>query len=216
MIGLSQPLEVQGVRFHGDCSGFVEAVYQAEGIPFHEAVTLAPEDAGSTVAAIYRTVAAHGALFTTELPPLPGDLAFWNDTYDRNGNGEADDPLTHVGIVEEVSPEGTVTFLHRGARGVTRGRMNLRMPDVPRDSAGKVLNTRLRVTRRDDPAGTRYLAGQLFAAFGRFDPPLLAAALDGSDRLSLDALGLGEGEPEGLPIPAGTPMSSTGPVEDEP
>ncbi len=215
LVGHRRAFEVRGVRFRGDCSGFVEAVYQAEGIPFREALSLAPEDGDSSVAAIYRSVSAHGILFSSEIPPLPGDLVFFNDTYDRNGNGELDDPLTHMGIVEEILEGGTVTFLHRGSRGVARGRMTLDTPDVARDASGEVLNTRLRLVRRSDPDGTRYLAGQLFAAFGRFDPPLLAAALDGSDRLSLDALGLGEGGPEELPLPGVGAQRHDAPVEDE-
>ncbi len=215
LVGHSRAFDVRGVRFKGDCSGFVEAVYQAEGIPFREAVSLAEEDGGSSVAAIYRAVETYGMLFATETPPLPGDLVFWNDTYDRNRNGAIDDPLTHVGIVEGVSAKGTVTFLHRGARGVKRGRMSLDARGVARSGSGEVLNTRLRVVRRGDPTGTRYLAGELFAAFGRFDPPLIAAALDGSARLSLDALGLGEGGPEELALPAVAPQPPDAPVEDE-
>jgi hypothetical protein len=215
LVGHSHPFDVEGVRFHADCAGFVEAVYQAEGIPFREVVSLSDMDGGSSVSAIYQAVATNGMVFTTEIPPLPGDLVFWNDTYDRNGDGEVDDPLTHIGIVEEVAQTGTVTFLHRGTRAVKRGRMSLAAPDVARNSAGEVLNTRLRVARRGDPAGTRYLAGQLFAAFGRFDPPLLAAALDGNDRLSLDALGLGEGSPEELTLPLTEARRPKVPVEDE-
>ncbi len=215
LVGHPRGFDVQGVPFHADCSGFVEAVYQAEGIPFREAVSLSDEDGGSSVAAIYRAVATHGMVFATEILPLPGDLVFWNDTYDRNGDGEVNDPLTHIGIVEEVTRSGTVAFLHRGTRCVKRGRMSLAAPDVARDAAGEVLNTRLRVARRGDPAGTRYLAGQLFVAFGRFDPPLLAAALDGSDRLSLDALGLGEGSPEELTVPVAAAQRPDAPVEDE-
>ena len=32
--------------------------------------------------------------------------------YDKNGNGAADDELTHIGMVVEVSSEGDVTYIH--------------------------------------------------------------------------------------------------------
>ncbi len=187
-----RPFLVGGTRFNPDCSGFVEAVYHAEGIPLREAMALAPEDRGSAVAALFRIVAARGVLFRTEMAPLPGDLVFWNDTYDRNGNGALDDPLTHVGIVEGVAADGTIRFLHRGLRGVARGVMNLARFDVERDGASTV-NSRLRLPRTGEPAA-RGLAAWLFAAFGRFDPARLAAALEGSPGLSLRALGLADDE----------------------
>ncbi len=189
--------EVDGIRFPADCSGFVEAVYHSEGIPFREALAVAPADEGSAVAALYRAVGALGVVFTTEADPLPGDLVFWNDTYDRNGDGLANDPLTHVGLVEAALPGRTVRFVHRGARGVARGYMTLASPDRARGDSGETLNTPLRVPRDGDPQGLPTLAGRLFAAFGRFDPARLAAALEGSPRLSLRALGLDEGREDG-------------------
>jgi probable lipoprotein NlpC len=215
LYGRTGSFYVEGARFLGDCSGFVEAVYDAVGIPIREALTITEADQGSSVVAIRRISDSLGMLFGAETTPLPGDLVFWNDTYDRNDNGEIDDPLTHVGIVEGISRTGTVTFLHRGGHGVARGRMNLRSPSLARDGNGEVLNSRLRVARARDPAGMRYLSGELFAAFGRFDPPLLAAALEGSDRLDLNALGLGEGAPVEMAFPLTQEQLARAPVQDE-
>lgn len=195
MVGWRRTFPVAGVHFRADCSGFVEAVYDAEGIPLRDAVRIAPQDRGSLVAGLYRMVAELGTLFKSELEPLPGDLIFWNNTYDRNRNGKLDDPLTHVGVVEQVLADGTIVFLHRGAHGVARGRMNLTAPSSARTAQGGELNAPLRVKRGRDPKGTRYLASELFEGFGRFDPPRLAGALGGSGRLHLDALGLGERAP---------------------
>jgi hypothetical protein len=198
----ARAFDVDGLRFNGDCSGYVAAVYQAEGIPLRDGLQLEAGDAGSSAVALYRMVAAHGLIFGAGRRPLPGDLVFFNDTYDRNGNGAVDDPLTHVGIVEEVSG-GTVRFLHRGSRGVARGVMDLGHRDRDRDASGAVVNTPLRLARRGDPPGTRYLSAQLFAGFGRFDPARIAAALEGSPRLSLRALGLDEEPPPPWPLPRG-------------
>ncbi len=184
--------EVEGRRFNADCTGFVAAVYEAAGIPYREALHLTDDDGGSGVVALHRAVAASGLLLGREDDPLPGDLVFFDDTYDRNGNRRVDDPLTHVGIVERAWSDGTVTFFHRGSRGVARGVMSLRAPWAERDAAGRRLNSHLRRARRGDPPAARYLAGELFAAFGRFDAARIAAALEGSPSLSLGALGLAE------------------------
>ncbi len=183
---------VGGRRYRADCSGFVAAVYHTAGIPFREALHVGDEDAGSAVVALHRALAASGVLLGRDGRPLPGDLLFFDDTYDRNGNRLADDPLTHVGVVEWAGAGGTVTFLHRGARGVARGVMSLRHPGSERGPAGERWNSRLRPARPEDPPGARYLAGELFAAYGRFDAARIAAALEGSPDLSLSALGFEE------------------------
>lgn len=191
-VGRTGAFAAGGRRYRADCSGFVAAAYHAAGIPFREALHLGDEDAGSAVVALHRALASNGVLFGREARPLPGDLVFFHDTYDRNGDGRARDPLTHVGIVERAGPDGAVTFLHRGGRGVARGTLSLRRPDSERGPEGERWNSRVRSARPGDPPGTRYLAGELFAAFGRFDAARIAAALEGSPDLSLSALGFDE------------------------
>lgn len=136
-----------GRRFRGDCSGFVLAVYRAAGI--------AARPAGFTRS---RSEGLYRASREVETP-RPGDLAFFHDTYDRNRNRKLDDRFTHVAIVEAV--DGTeVTLLHRSVHGVERLRMDLSHP------SDAEANGILRLHRRGDVPGTRYLAGELFAAFG--------------------------------------------------
>jgi len=95
-----------------------------------------------------------------------GDLVFFDDTWDYNGDGVANDALTHVGVVETVDSEGTVVFISRVAAAVQRYRMNLRMPNTHRTSDGRVLNDYLRRKRWSDSGETAYLTGELFAGFG--------------------------------------------------
>jgi probable lipoprotein NlpC len=204
-LGRRGPFVAGGRRFHADCSGYVEAVYESVGLPVRDAIALRPEDEGSAAAALHRAIRELGVLYGGERQPLPGDLVFFHDTYDRNGNGEADDGVTHTGLVEEVRPDGTVVFLHRGGRVVMRGQLDLAAPDVARGPGGEPRNSALRVARRGDPAGQPLLAGQLFAGFGRVDPGRVAAVLEGNERLDLAALGYAEGRPlEELPIPPET------------
>jgi hypothetical protein len=107
--------------------------------------------------------------------PAPGDLVFWRDTYDRNRNGRPDDGLTHAGIVEYVV-DGTVVFVHRGAKGVARGAMTPDRPDE-RSADGVALNSFI---RRPNPRleGVPALAGALFAGYGRLDPAKLPRGID--------------------------------------
>jgi hypothetical protein len=96
----------------------------------------------------------------------PGDLVFFDNTWDYNGDGLVNDTLTHVGIVERQDPDGTVVFISRVAGAIQRYRMNLALPHVHRTAEGRVLNDYIRRKDFDDPAHAAYLTGQLFAAFG--------------------------------------------------
>jgi probable lipoprotein NlpC len=156
-----------GRRLKTDCSGFVLRVMREARVPVR--LGTAPSRSESLFRAS-RVVEA----------PRPGDLAFFHDTYDRNHDRRANDRFTHVGLVEEV--DGTALVLvHRAVHGVERLRMDLARPDDP-DA-----NDRLRFQRRSDAPGTRYLAGELFAAFGEllggeFTRMLQASRTSGSDQ----------------------------------
>lgn len=157
-------LEVDGTRFRWDCSGLVEAVMARAGGDY----------AGSS-ADMYERARAEGVL-THRRRPKPGDLVFFDDTYDRNRNGRRDDPLSHVALVEAVAADGTATLIHLGSKGVVRIRMNLREPDIARTEDGRVLNDYLRARREGDSPRTRYLAGELWA--GTAAPGARAVARD--------------------------------------
>jgi hypothetical protein len=98
--------------------------------------------------------------------PAPGDLVFFDDTWDRNGNGRRDDRLTHLGLVEWVDVDGTVTFLHRGGHGVVRAWLAPRRPDQAQAGDGRTINSPLRVRASRDDHGPA-LAGELFVGYGR-------------------------------------------------
>jgi hypothetical protein len=159
---------VGGERFPADCTGFVQAVYEAEGVPLRAMMREAAPSARSGVAAALGAMEAYGVVFGGGGEwPAPGDLVFWNDTYDRNRNGRADDRLTHVGVVEYVV-DGTVVFVHRGGKAVARGAMNPERPSEAK-ADGVVVNSHI---RRKSARLERVpvLAGALFAGYGRLDP----------------------------------------------
>ncbi|WP_341868193.1 CHAP domain-containing protein [Corallococcus sicarius] len=140
-----------------DCSGLVRLAYLQAGIDLVAHGFLAGENA---VTGIFRRAQAAGAVH--RLKPRPGDLAFFRETYDRNRDGKRNDGMTHVAVVERVDPDGTVTFIHRGGKGVARSHMNLAFPTVHRQAKGALLNDYIRPASKGLRA---YLAGELFVAF---------------------------------------------------
>lgn len=165
--------KVGEARFQPDCIGFVQAVYEAEGIPLRRVLQKAAPRESSGVAAAYAASRDHGLLFGGGgARPAPGDLVFFHDTYDRNRNGHADDPFTHIGIVTGVE-DGRVTFLHRGGKAVVLATLDPSRPALARDADGRVVNSTLRDKRAGPVRGNPGLAGALFAGYGRLDPARL-------------------------------------------
>jgi len=154
---------LDGETWRADCSGFVRGVLATTGLDVVE-----PQDEGSSgTERFYRAIERRGGIHDDDVPE-PGDLVFFSDTYDRNGNGRLDDAFTHVGMVESVTDEGTVRFLHYIGGAVRIGRMNLLRPHVHADEqTGSILNDFLRRRRRGDSAKVKYLASELWIGFGR-------------------------------------------------
>ncbi|MBA2321809.1 MAG: hypothetical protein H0V89_11735, partial [Deltaproteobacteria bacterium] len=95
--------------------------------------------------------------------PSPGDIAFFDDTYDRNGDRQRNDPKSHVAIVLSAdAATGDILLAHGGS---THGRalfhMNLRRPSDPDANSG------IRRPSASDRPGVPRLAGELFTGFGR-------------------------------------------------
>jgi cell wall-associated NlpC family hydrolase len=143
-----------------DCSGLVNLAYRKPGLNLLPERTL-PGEGG--VKAIHRKAKSLGALRSR---PRPGDLVFFRETYDRNRDGRRNDGLTHIGVVERVESDGTVTFVHRAGGGVKRSKLNLHQPSLRRDEKGRVLNDYL---RRPEKVARPRLAGELLVGFAAVD-----------------------------------------------
>jgi hypothetical protein len=156
-------IEFNGRRIAYDCAGVTRAIYLAHGIDLYEGPAAARNVNG--VRLIYAHVEKRGRIHRGPVVH-PGDLVFFDDTWDYNGDGRDNDPLTHVGIVERVEPDGTIVFISRVAKAIERYRMNLAQPHVHRAADGRILNDYMRRKRSSDSKSTRYLTGELFAAFG--------------------------------------------------
>ena len=173
LVGRAGEFRARGERFPADCTGFVEAVYEAEGLPLRALMRRTAPEERRGVEAAWRAVQAYGAVLPRGEWPAPGDLVFWHDTYDRNRNGRADDGLTHVGVVLYVV-DGVVVFAHRGGKAVARGAMDPRRPHET-TADGVAVNTPIR--KHDARVeGVPLLAGELFAGYGRIDPEKVPGA----------------------------------------
>lgn len=151
-------LEHRPKGFRDDCSGFVSASLARAGVEVSgssASLWALAEDAGTT---------------SRKKTPRPGDIAFFDNTYDRNHNGRNDDELSHVAVVVAVDADGTIHLAQGGTgKGRTALVMNLRDPDRRTDDSGKEINGYLRRQSDADPHGTRYLASQLWRGFATFD-----------------------------------------------
>jgi hypothetical protein len=159
----AKTIESKGRRIAYDCAGVTRAIYLEHGIDLYESGSADPKANG--VRLIYAHVRQHGRLH--QGPVIhPGDLVFFDNTWDFNGDGQLNDPLTHVGVVERVERDGTVVFISRVADAVERYRMNLALPHVHKTADGRVLNDYMRRKQPTDPEEMGHLTGELFAFFG--------------------------------------------------
>lgn len=159
----SKTIESNGRHIAYDCAGVTRAIYLAHGIDLYEGG--AGDGAANGVRLIYNHLRAHGRLHRGPVVQA-GDLVFFDNTWDYNGDGRINDPLTHVGIVEAVETDGTIVFISRVAGAIERYRMNVTQPHVHRTADGRLLNDYLRRKHWRDGEQTPYLTGELFAVFG--------------------------------------------------
>lgn len=158
-----RPIVVDGVTYPDDCTGVARAAYAYAGIDL--AAAFSRYD-GNGVRRIYLTAKDAGLLYAARYP-APGDLVFWDNTYDMNGNGKADDEYTHVGVVLSVAPDGGAEYLHHHYRlGPVIERMNLARPDDQGEHPdGGRVNAFMRM--RGAPQGPGNTAAELLRALAK-------------------------------------------------
>ncbi len=159
----ARTIESKGRRIAYDCAGVTRAIFLEHGIDLYDSRT--NDSKANGVRLIYAHVRQHGTLHQGPVVH-PGDLVFFDNTWDFNGDGMLNDPLTHVGVVERVEPDGTVVFISRVADAIERYRMNLALPHVHKTADGRVLNDYMRRKLPTDPDDMGYLTGELFTFYG--------------------------------------------------
>jgi len=168
LIGLAPEsrVVVNGRTFILDCIGTVSAIFWGMDIDVKKDF---PRYSGDGVGRLYRSLAARNVLHHDEIP-RPGDIIFWDNTWDANGDGNlSDDPLTHAGVVMSVDPDGTIHYVHEHViKGVTVESMNLLRPRDYYDPQGRIINNAMAlnsgITRRDNPP--HWTSGDLWDSFG--------------------------------------------------
>jgi len=161
LVGRSR-LQVNGRRFRYDCTGTILAAYYGAGID------LGAEFArytGNGVTRLYRLARDAGVVYTGSRPE-PGDVIFWDNTYDRNGDGTWNDDLTHAGIVVRTYEDGSLDYVHHNyRRGIVVARMNLALPNV-HEAGGTLVNSPMRMKRDRHINSSQWLASHLYRSSG--------------------------------------------------
>jgi NlpC/P60 family len=159
----AKTISSKGRRIAYDCAGVTRVIFLEQGIDLYENTT--HDSTANGVRLIYAHMRQHGRLHQGPVAH-PGDLVFFDNTWDFNGDGKLNDPLTHVGVVEEVEPDGTVIFISRVADAIERYRMNLGLPHVHKTAEGRILNDYMRRKLPTEPEDMGRLTGELFSFYG--------------------------------------------------
>ncbi len=133
--GRSNALTARRIADRYDCSGLVESVFQGLEMNLAQPAPRPHARYWNTngVKIILYNLLHRYNVTCDKRAPKPGDLVFFDNCWDANENGTSrDDPLTHIGIVTGVYPDGTVEFVHNAGTGWSRrieiGRLNLKLP----------------------------------------------------------------------------------------
>ena len=160
-----QKLVIRGKRFNMDCTGAVLAIYYYAGIDLARDFN---KYKGNGVTRLYRSLESKDLIYETQLP-VTGDIIFWDNTYDRNKDGQWNDSLTHVGMVMSVSSDGTIEYVHLNYRkGIIIEYMNLHEPDVHQQlekGQMRIVNSPMRMKQAGKAHPENWLAGQLYKTF---------------------------------------------------
>jgi len=159
-------LIIRGKRFNMDCTGTVLAIYYYAGIDLARDFN---KYTGNGVTRLYKSLEAEELLYDTRYP-VTGDIIFWDNTYDRNEDGKWNDPLTHVGMVMNVSADGDVEYVHLNYhKGIIVEDMNLRHPEIHQQiekGRMRIINSPMRMKQAGKAHPENWLSGQLFKIFG--------------------------------------------------
>ncbi len=159
----TQQFVVRGHRYNNDCTGTILAIYAMAGIRL---VDLFPRYTGGGVQRLHGIAVDHDLLYHSELPQ-PGDLIFWDNTYDRAGDKKWNDLLTHVGLVLSVDSSGTVEFIHYDySKGAVKAWMNLTDPDTHIRSDGVIVNSPMRMRSHRYLNPDEWLSSHLYRELG--------------------------------------------------
>ena len=154
----SGPLISDDRTYSLDCSGALLAIYYRSGIDLEKCYA---GYEGNGVKRLYSSLRDNKLIFSPK-EPKPGDIIFWDNTYDRNEDGKFNDYFTHAGMVVSVDKKGTITYVHHNYRqGLIYEKMNLKYPDNTK------LNSAMRMRGSPPAPAGQYLSSHLVRVLGR-------------------------------------------------
>ena len=133
---------------------YVWEVYKTNGLELSK-------KAQTKIPALYKECKKVGRIHHAGTPRV-GDIIFFHNVYDANGDKRNNDWYTHVAIVDEVT-KNDVTGLGYRHQKLEKIAINLEKPDEVGDSGS--INSRLREPSSDDAPFTQYYSSQLFAGY---------------------------------------------------
>ncbi len=159
-------LVVRGKRFNMDCTGVILAIYYYAGIDLAEDFH---RYRGNGVTKLYLSLESEDLLYNTS-NPVPGDIILWDNTWDRNGDGQWNDPLTHTGMVFHASEDGNIKYVHLNySKGIIFESMNLQDPEIQQKLVkGEmvIINSPMRMKQKGKLHPDRWLSSHLYKIFG--------------------------------------------------
>ena len=147
-----------------DCIGTISAIYYGIGIDITKDFG---KYEGNGVSRLYDSLSDRGLLHKNKTPE-PGDIIFWDNTWDRNEDGIiGNDPLTHAGMVVKVDDDGTISYIHENyIFGIVIEVMNLLKPGIDKDETGKAINSALYASSSLYNHPAHWLSGDLWKEYG--------------------------------------------------
>lgn len=157
--------------FRNDCSGFIRFALNHINIdPFKLDVVKENGKWINGTKLVRNYALKHGSVFKNWKKVRPGDLIFFDNTHDKNRNRKLDDYFTHIALVVEKKPDGTIEYIHKSNRGINIQKMNLIYPHQVYRKVGRKkfkVNSYLRPKSRRDVKSTPHLSAEMFRSFGR-------------------------------------------------
>lgn len=150
-------------KLGNDCSGFVSLVNEdSKSLYFDENIVNNFYDKnGRKSQAIFNLYKSQNKISYTD--PKPGDLVFFNNTTSRT-NKSKNKAITHLGIIDKVESNGTITFIHNINGKNIKSVMNLKHKNTHKLN-GKKINAYI-ILKCQTPA---CLISNKFAGFGKVD-----------------------------------------------
>ena len=144
---------------HALSMDYVMANYRVNDVDLNQA---SPYGSKPTIAQLYQYAFAQKKVYQSTKPAV-GDLVFFHNTVDRNGDQKWNDWHTLVGIVEGVNIDEnqTISVLTYRTDRIERIHLNLKYPELHKSRKGAILNSQIRA----DQGNNKGTSAKLFAGF---------------------------------------------------